>query len=291
MATVAMIFAVSVNLAVAQDRVAVEMVKDITYVVRNGEELKLDIIKPSQGEGPFPAVICIHGGAWRAGKRGDMHSIMRSLAARGYVTISPQYRFCPKDVFPAQVHDVKEAMRWIRSHAAEQKIDSDRIAALGASAGAHLALMLGVTEAKDGLEGLSEGTTDAPSTRVQAVVNIFGPTELAAEDIPEVSKPLLQAFLGGTPAEKPELTAQASPLTFLTKDDPPILTFQGTRDPLVPHTQALKLGEKMTTLNVPGRIELLIGAGHGWGGAEMVRTLDQTVLFLDSTLKVKKPAK
>lgn len=278
--------------ASAQDaKVAVAMTKDITYAVRGAEELKLDIIRPATGDGPFPAVVCIHGGAWRGGKRGDMHSIMRSLASRGYIAVSPQYRLCPKEIFPAQVHDVKEAMRWVRSHAAEQKIDPERIAALGASAGAHLALMLGVTDPNDGLEGLAEGAKDAPSTRVQAVVNIFGPTELGADDIPEISKPLVKDFLGGTPAEKPDLTAKASPITFLTKDDPPILTFQGTLDPLVPHTQALKLGEKMTAMKVPGRVELLIGEGHGWRGAEMERTLNQTVLFLDSHLKAKKPAK
>lgn len=257
---------------------------DVVYAQRPEGDLKLDIAIP-EGDGPFPAVLCIHGGAWRAGNKADVRQIMELLAKHGYAVISPQYRFCPKEVFPAQVHDVKEAVRWVRSHASESKIDPERIGAMGFSAGGHLALMLGVTAAEDGLEG-DAVAKDAPSTRVKAVVNYFGPTELGADDIPLISKPLVKDFLGGTPAEKPELCAQASPLTFVTADDAPILTFQGTRDPLVPHSQAIKLGEKMTKVGLPGRVELLIGGGHGdWGRPELERTAEMSLEFLDLHLK------
>lgn len=257
---------------------------DIAYARRPGGELKLDIVAPKEGDGPFPAVLCIHGGAWRAGNKADVRLFMERLAKDGYVAISPQYRFCPKETFPAQVHDVKEAVRWVRTHASEYKIDPERIGAIGFSAGGHLALMLGVTGPKDGLEG--EGVAEgAPPTKIKAVVNYFGPTELAADDIPDVSKPLVKDFLGGTPKEKAELCAQASPLTFVTADDAPILTFQGTRDPLVPHSQAIKLGEKMTEVGLPGRVELLIGGGHGWAGAELERTVEMSLEFFDLHLK------
>jgi acetyl esterase/lipase len=199
------------------------------------------------------------------------------------VAISPQYRFCPKDPFPAQVHDVKAAVRWLRTHKSEYKVDTDHIGAVGFSAGGHLSMMLGVTGPADGLEG--DVSRDAPSSRVQAVVNYFGPADLAATDIPAVTLPMVKDFLGGTAAEKPEVAAKASPLTFITADDAPILTFQGTKDTLVPFTQAEKLTDAMAKAGVGGRTELLLGAGHGWGGTEMNRTVNETFAFFDQHLK------
>ena len=110
------------------------------------------------------------------------------------MTIAPQYRFCPKEVFPAQVHDVKAAVRWLKTNAKKYHVDPNRVGAMGFSAGGHLALMLGVTAPSDGLEGTA--AADAPDSRVKAVVNYFGPTDLAASDIPPLSKPLVKDFLG-----------------------------------------------------------------------------------------------
>lgn len=260
---------------------------DLVYTKAGDQELKLDLARPAEGDGPFPAVVVIHGGAWRQGNKADTRPVLNELAKRGYVAISPQYRFCPKEVFPAQLHDVKAAVRWIRAHASEYKVDSEHIGATGFSAGGHLALMLGMTGPEDSLEG--DVPKDAPSSRVQAVVNYFGPTDLGAADIPDVSKPLVRDFVGGTPAEKPDEVKKASPVSFASKDDPPILTFQGTKDPLVPHTQATTLADALTKVGVPGRVELMIGAGHGWGGAEMKRTLEETWEFFDQHLKPSTP--
>jgi acetyl esterase/lipase len=163
------------------------------------------------------------------------------------------------------------------------KIDPDRMGAIGFSAGGHLALLLGLTGPSDGLEG--DVAAGAPDSRVKAVVNYFGPTDLAAKDIPAVSQPLVKDLLGGAPQDKPDLAAKASPLTFVSKDDAPVLTFQGTKDPLVPFNQAIKLAEAMNAAGVPGRVELLIGAQHGWAGAELMRTVDETFRFLDQYLK------
>jgi acetyl esterase/lipase len=171
----------------------------------------------------------------------------------------------------------------MKAHAKERRIDPDRIGAIGFSAGGHLALMLGVTGAADGLEG--DAQAGAPDTRIKAIVNYFGPTDLGCQDIPEVSKPLVRDFLGATPIERPDLAAKASPRTYITHDDPPILTFQGTRDPLVPHTQAIELAEAMTAAGVPGRVELMVGAGHGWGGDEIGHTSTETFRFFDRYLK------
>jgi acetyl esterase/lipase len=257
--------------------------RDIVYTKAGATELKLDLATPGQGEGPFPAVLVIHGGAWRGGNKGDVGGVMREFAARGYVAVSPQYRFCPKEVFPAQVHDVKAAVRWMKAHSKERRIDPEHIGAIGFSAGGHLALMLGVTGPADGLEGdVSAGAAD---THIRAVVNYFGPTDLGARDIPDVSKPLVRDFLGATPTDRPDLAAKASPRTYITQDDGPILTFQGTKDPLVPHTQAIELAEAMTAAGIPGRVELMVGAGHGWGGPELDHSRAETYRFFDRYLK------
>jgi acetyl esterase/lipase len=259
--------------------------QDIVYTKTGTTELKLDLARPAQGDGPFAAVVVIHGGAWRQGNKADVRPILPQFAQRGFVAISPQYRFCPQDAFPAQVHDVKAAVRWLKVNSKKYKIDPDRIGAIGFSAGGHLALMLGLTSPADGLEG--DVSAGAPDSRIKAVVNYFGPTDLAAADIPDICKPWVKDFLGGTPHDKPEAAAKASPLTFVSKDDAPVLTFQGTKDPLVPFTQAIKLAEAMSSAGVPGRVELMVGAQHGWGGPEMERTISETFSFLESNLKAR----
>lgn len=256
---------------------------DITYAKVGDTELKLDLARPAEGDGPFPAVVAIHGGGWRAGNKSNMRPFLLELAKRGYVAISPQYRFAPQDRFPAQVHDVKASVRWLRSHASEYKVNPDKLGAMGVSAGGHLALMLGVTGPDDGLEG--DVPKDAPSSRVQAVVNIVGPSDLLAKDLPEVSKGILKEFLGGTVEEKQAEATKASPLTYVSKDDPPVLTFQGTKDELVPYTQAVLLAEAQTKNGVPGRVEILVGAGHGFPKEEIERTSVRMFNFFDEHLK------
>jgi acetyl esterase/lipase len=260
---------------------------DIVYTTVNGTSLALDMARPAKGEGPFPAVVVIHGGAWREGDKASNRPALAKYAAHGYVAISPQYRFCPKDVFPAQVYDVKAAVRWLRAHHEQYKIDVDHIGAAGFSAGGHLALMLGVTGPADGLEGdVAEG---APSSRVQAVVNYFGPTDLVVTGLPTHIDVLLRDFLGGEVSEKPDVARRASPLTFVTKDDAPILTFQGTADTMVSVTNAIKLSEVQTREHVAGRVELIVGGGHGdWSREDWLRTEGEAMDFFDRWLK---PAK
>ncbi len=256
---------------------------DLVYAKWGGVEQKLDLAYPVGGPGPFPAVVVFYGGAWRTGNKWGNRPTLAEFARRGYVAISPQYRHCPRDLFPAQVHDAKAAVRWLRSHAAEYRVDPDHIGAMGYSAGAHLSLMLGMTGPDDGLEG--DVPAGSPSSKVQAVVNYFGPTDLAADDVPAFSKGLMRDFLGGTREEKPEAYVKASPLTFLTADDAPVLTFHGTKDPLVPATQATRLADAMTRVGLPGRVELLVGAGHGWFGVEMRRTMEGTYTFFEAHLR------
>jgi acetyl esterase/lipase len=260
-------------------------INDLVYSKVGSTELKLDIAYPLEGAGPFPAVVVLYGGAWRTGNKWGNRPTLAQFARRGYVAISPQYRHCPKNIFPAQVHDVKAAVRWLRSHAAEYRVDVDHVGAMGFSAGGHLSMMLGVTGPEDGLEG--EVPPGSPSSKVQAVVNFFGPSDLSATDVPDIAVGLVRDFLGAKTTDRPDLAAKASPVTFLSKDDAAILTFHGTKDPLVPYSQSMKLAEAMTKVGLPGRVELIVGAGHGWTGPEMKRTMNDTYEFFDAHLRPK----
>ena len=277
----ALMLAASAATAAGQGRV--ETANDLVYTKVGDTELKLDLARPADGAGPFPAVLVIHGGGWKGGDKKDSRPVLTQLAQRGYVAISPQYRFSQAAPFPAQVQDVKAAVRWLKGHAGEYKVDPTRVGAMGFSAGGHLALLLGVTGPEDGLEG--EAPAGAADTKVRAVVNYFGPTDLGASDIPTPVLPLVHDLLGGSAADRPAAARKASPLTYVSKGDAAILTFQGTKDALVPYTQAIKLGEAQSATGVPGRVELLIGAGHGWGDAELTRTLDESWAFFDRHLK------
>ncbi len=253
---------------------------------KGGEQtLKLDLAYPTDITAPAPCVILIHGGAWRGGKKDDafLTNLLFDFAKAGYVSASVQYRLCPQHPFPAQVEDVKCAVRFLRAHAETYHLQPQKIGAVGFSAGAHLAMMLGTTDAKDELEGT--GGWPDQNSQVQAVVSYFGPTDLAADDLPEVSQGLVKDFLGGSIAEKADAYRRASPINYLDKSDAPLLMFQGTKDPLVPHTQLYKMTEAMTAAGVTGRAELLFGAAHGWLGKDLDESKQKTFEFLARWLK------
>ena len=260
--------------------------KDLTYGKGGGVELKLNLSRPMDAAGKkLPCVLVMHGGGWAGGNRAQHDDITFRFARAGYVSATIGYRLAPAHQFPAQVHDVKAAVRFLRANAEKYGIDAQRFGAVGFSAGAHLSMMLGTTDKDDGLEG-DGGSPDQPS-KVQAVVAYFGPTDLAATDIPQSVQGILKNFIGGTAIEKPREYRQASPITYVSPADAPMLLFQGTKDPLVPHTQAYAMVEAMTRYNIPGRVELLLNAGHGWGEPEIKRTVDSTFAFFDQHLKPK----
>ena len=266
----------------------VKFEKDVTYGTAAGEELKLDLSRPEHADGPLPCVVVIHGGAWRAGNKSGHDDLTWKFAQRGYVSATVGYRFCPKFPFPAQVEDVKCAVRFLRANASKYGLDPARIGAIGFSAGAHLSMMLGVMDKDDGLEGTG-GWADQ-SSKVSAVVSFAGPTDFTTE-FPEQSRGLVKDFIGGTLAEKPDAYKRASPATYVGAGDAAMLLFQGTKDVLVPHTQAYKMADALAKAGVPGRVEILVGAGHGWGGYDMERTFAATYEFFDRQLKpAPKPA-
>lgn len=259
--------------------------QNVVYCDLDGTKLHLDIARPMEAGPPRPCVLVIHGGAWRAGSKSDgpVKALCMQLAQRGYVAVGVQYRLVPKHRFPAQIEDVKCAVRFLRAHAKDYNLDPDRMGAAGASAGAHLAMMLGTMDAKDGFEG-SGGDADQ-SSKVQAVVAFFGPTDFTQKNFSAVAQGLLNDFIGHLPEDKPELFKAASPITYVDKNDAPILIFQGTKDKLIPTSQATLMAEAMSKAGVNGRVELLLNADHGWQGAELTRTLEASYKFLDEHLR------
>ena len=266
----------------AADAPEIELKRDVQYGTGGEEKLQLDIAWPKESTQPRPCIVFIHGGGWAAGRRSAHVGQVEAAARAGYVAATVTYRLAPKHPFPAQIEDVKCAVRFLRAKAGDYHLDKDRIGAIGFSAGAHLSMMLGVMDKEDGLEG-NGGHADQ-SSKVQAVVSYFGPTDLTRE-YPPASRDIVKNFIGGTLAEKAEAYKRASPVTYVNSGDAPMLLLQGTRDDLVPHDQAVVMADALTKAGVPGRVELMLGARHGWGGREGERTTKVAMDFFAEQLK------
>lgn len=280
----------SFQLAFAQDKgpqvpPGVVFEPDIVFGKGGDVDLALDLARPEKLEKPAPCVVFIHGGGWQGGNRNVHDQHILEFAKRGFVAATIQYRLVPKAIFPAQVEDVKCAIRYLRANASKHQLDAHKIGAVGFSAGAHLSMLLGTMDEKDGLEG-SGGHADQ-SSKVQAVVAFFGPTDLAAEfpDQPVDVPGLIHKFLGGTKDEQSANYKAASPVTYVDKADAPTLIYHGMKDRLVPFAQAQKMAEAMHQAGMPGRVELLMNADHGWGDPELKRTTEGTAAFFAEHLK------
>lgn len=270
-----------------------KLISDVTYGVVDSVELKLDVasLESNDSDTRSPCIVVIHGGAWRQGNKSNHRNEIQALAREGYVAVSVGYRLVPSHRFPSQVHDVKQAVRFLRENAATYGIDPDRIGAMGFSAGGHLALMLGTTGGAkdDGVVEKRDQWSDPidQSSKVQAVVSYFGPTDFTRGGIPPAATRLVSDFLGGTIDDVPDAFRDASPALYLDPADAPVLMFQGTRDPLVPYQQAVWMADAMTRANVDGRIELLVNASHGWAGQKREHTDEETLQFFDLHLRKK----
>lgn len=234
--------------------------KDIEYGNIGGTRpLLLDLYQPAEAASELrPALIFIHGGAWKSGNRSDYKYYTGLFAKRGYVVATISYRFSSEAKFPAAVEDAKCAVRWMRAHASDYHVDPDKIAVIGGSAGGYLALMVGYTSDIPEFEG--SGGNAGVRSRVQAVVDLYGPVDLTA---PEAQKAdVVKAFLGKTYEEDPDLYVKASPITYLTPDDPPTLILQGTVDDTVPVTQSDLLAKKLKALGIFYLYDRLEGWPH-----------------------------
>lgn len=275
------------SLVSGQDRKIEEVFEtDVVYGKAGDVELKLNIGRPKDSASPLPCIVLIHGGGWAAGNKNGHNPQVHDFVQKGYVSATVHYRFAPKHVFPAQVEDVKCAIRFLRANAEKYGIDKNRIGAVGFSAGAHLSMMLGAMDKEDGLEG--DGGNPGESSKVNAVVAFFGPTDFMTDDWPKPTIGILHNFFGGTKEEKADAYRKASPITYVNAGDAPMLLIQGTKDVLVPWAQATAMGDALSKAGVYGRVDLILGAGHGWGGAELQRTADATTAFFDQFLKAKK---
>lgn len=272
---------------------AADVEENITYGKADDTELKLDLARPD-GDGPFPAIVFIHGGGWAGGNRQIYRGQIQEAAKRGYVAATITYRLMKFDndkketttatpIFPAQIHDAKAAIRWLRANASKYQVDPNRIGVTGASAGGHLSLLVGLTDPSAKLEGDS-GTPDQ-SSRVQAVVNVFGPTEMTSCHKKSSVAWIFRLFLGGTPEETPDAHKAASPLTYVSKDDPPVLTLHGDLDELVPIEQATMLDEKMKAVGASHTLVILKGQGHGFAGEHHQKADKATWDFFAEHLK------
>jgi len=223
--------------------------ESVPYATVNGSELHLDVYKPTErGSGLSPAVILIHGGGWTSFDKSTMRGMGQFLARFGFVAFSVDYRlFNGKDnPWPAQLDDVQRAVRWVRANAAKYGVNPDCIGAFGHSAGAQLAALLGMVDTRDN----SDPALAKFSSRVQAVVDVSGPTDFTTERVPEDTA-FLARFFGGDYAKRPEVWRDASPADHVSKQDAPFLIVHGTQDDNVPIAQAQELFEKLQAAGAP----------------------------------------
>jgi acetyl esterase/lipase len=258
--------------------------RDLPYVTNGHFRQKLDLYLPDVDQ-PMPLIVWIHGGAFRLGDKGG--SVPLETLDAGYAVASINYRLSQHALFPAQIQDCKAAVRWLRAHAAQYGLDPRRVAAWGPSAGGHLSAMLGVT----GHVGEFEvGEHLDQSSRVQAVVDYFGPTDFLQMDAHRLPDGMVHdapdspesELVGGPIQAHPDQVARANPVTYVRPDAPPFLIVHGDRDPLVPHHQSELLVAALQAARVPVTFYTVVGAGHG--GFADPRVPKMTRTFLDRHL-------
>jgi len=268
----------SLGMSAFGDESKVEIIRDRTYIERDSGPLHLDLYLP-KGKGPFPGVLVVHGGAWRIGSKTQLAAVAMSMAKNGYSTAAISYRLAPQDKFPAQIYDCQAAVRWMRTHATELKLDPSRIGGLGYSAGGHLVALLGTLDDDDFRE---EGVpADAPSARLQAVMAGGAPCDFRM--LPANSSGLAY-WLGGTLAEKSDLYRIASPASFITPDDPPMFFFHGQTDMIVPVGSPKRMVEQLASAGVPSEFFMIKNSGHILAMFD-VPALKQSLAFADKHLK------
>jgi acetyl esterase/lipase len=273
---------------------------DIPYANLSPAE-KLDIYLPEEGDGPFPVIISIHGGAFMGCDKADVQVMpMLEGLKRGYAVVSVNYRLSGEAQFPALVHDVKAAVRWIRANAAQNQLNPNQIAAWGGSAGGYLSAMLGTSAGIPELEDLSMGNQDQPGG-VQAVVDWFGPTDFLKMDDQLAASGLEQAegqehngenspeslLLGHKISEIPNRVRAANPETYIRSTAPPFLIQHGTKDAVVPVQQSVEFAAKLK--EVLGKemvlLRLIEGGEHADPKFETPENVNTVLDFLDSWLK------
>ena len=265
--------------AVVKVRQTIEVREKIVYARVGERDLLLDAILPT-GSGPHPAVLVVHGGAWRSGNRMQLRGYANALAERGFACFAIDYRLAPAHKFPAQIDDCREAVKWVRKNASNYNLNPDKLGAIGYSAGGHLVCLLATTGEPPSAEN---GNID---TRLQAVVAGGAPTDF--RNMPDGGQ-WAEYWMGGNLTTTPEKFYNASATAFVDKLDPPIFFFNGTSDQLVPVAWSKSCHDALKACGVRTELHTIEGAGH------MFAAMNQTALtkayqFLESELKPEPPA-
>ncbi len=252
---------------------SIRKVPNLVFAEREDKVLKADLYLPP-GEGPHPAILMIHGGAWVGGSRSHMTTHALFLANNGYAVAAITYRFAPNHIFPAQLEDCQAALHWLFDHAGQYDIDTDRVGGWGYSAGGHLACLVAAIEAEKG--------EDAP--QLKAVVAGGAPCDFTMEPL---RSERLSFFLGGSRAEVPTTYQAASPVTHVSAKCPPMFFFHGTQDSVVPLRNAEVMHDKLSALGIPTTFYKLEGRGH-LGTFIDPSAKREALKFLDGHLKLGK---
>ncbi|GEM_PF-1356576 len=271
--------------------------RDVKYANVSRKQ-SLHIFLPPTGNGPFPVVVWVHGGGWQSGSKNlAANAYQRSALTRGYALVSVGYRLSGEAIFPAQIHDVKTAIRFLRANGQHYALDTKKLGVWGASAGGHLVALLGTSAGVTALEGETLGYK-GQSSRVQAVVDWFGPTNFLTMDTDAKTAGCARSnhsgpnspesrMIGGQITQMQAAVKLASPLTHITKDDPPFFIQHGDKDCTVayPQSEALRDGLKATGINVPVSMEILKGAGHSDPAFKTAANVKKVLDFFDKYIK------
>ena len=249
------------------------VVRNLTYSPEGWpQELRADVYLP-RGSGPFPAVLVVHGGGWEGRSPEDMAGVSERLASQGFVAVNISYRFAPVYQFPAQLHDVQQAMHWIQRNAQDYNIDRAQVAALGYSAGAHLVSLLGVVA---GSGGELDSPYGGPETKPYAVVAGGTPSDLRKF----TGGTLVPQFLGGTIEQIPDTFAAASPVVHVHDGAPPFFLYHGGADLLVSDDHATDFRARLEEAGVYTELYLLKWRGHLTAFATSGSAIDEAMQFL-----------
>lgn len=244
--------------------------QDLSYVENGHERQKLDLYVPKSG-GDYPLIIWIHGGGWAAGDKEGCPPLHSGFIDRGFAVASINYRLSGDAIFPAQIQDCKAAIRWLRAHAKQYRINSDQFGAWGSSAGGHLVALLGTSA---DVEGFDVGAHLDQSSRIQAVGDYYGPTDFVQMDAHAVEGARIvhdserspeSRLIGGPIQENYEKVQRANPITYISEDDAPFLIVHGDQDPLVAHHQSELLFKALKKQKIPVHFITVKGGQHGKG--------------------------
>lgn len=263
-------------------------IQNVEYARVDSFRLMLDIYFPKNVSKPYPVIVWIHGGAWTSGSKENPNGLY--MLQQGYAIVSINYRLSQQAIFPAQIHDCKSTIRWIRANASLYGFDPDKIGVWGSSAGGHLVALLGTAGNVSSLEGSVGGNVQYQSN-VQAVCDWYGPSNFETignypssidRSLPTCPEAKL---IGGNLKDNLEKARAASPITYVTSDDPPFLIMHGTKDMTVPFHQSVELDSALRLAKVNCTFIPIVDAGHGGGGFGADSTRNRVINFFNRFLK------